>query len=74
MYDININMNNNCTQLETKQLFCGLLSLSQELAIVSAMVGAGGTLGAVIATRLCYMTTEDDSEPTDRPPPAHCLT
>ena len=24
------------------------------------MVGAGGTLGALIATRLCYMTTEDD--------------
>ena len=34
-----------------------------ELAIVSAMVGAGGTLGAVIATRLCYMTTEDDLLP-----------
>merc|ERR1719271_1538436 len=37
--------------------------IPQELAIVSAMVGAGGTLGAVIATRLCYMTTEDDLLP-----------
>merc|ERR1711933_125951 len=31
-----------------------------QLPVVSAMVGAGGTLGALIATRLCYMTTEDD--------------
>jgi len=37
--------------------------IPQELAIVSAMVGAGGTLGAVIATRLCYMTTEDELLP-----------
>merc|ERR1719301_387559 len=37
--------------------------IPQQLAIVSAMVGAGGTLGAVIATRLCYMTTEDDLLP-----------
>lgn len=34
--------------------------IPEQLAVVSAMVGAGGTLGAVIATRLCYMTTEDD--------------
>merc|ERR1712157_301780 len=34
--------------------------IPQQLPIVSAMVGAGGTLGALIATRLCYMTTEDD--------------
>merc|ERR1712100_440098 len=37
--------------------------IPQELVIVSAMVGAGGTLGAVIATRLCYMTTDDDLLP-----------
>merc|ERR1719421_2374466 len=37
--------------------------IPDELAVVSAMVGAGGTLGAVIATRLCYMTTEDDLLP-----------
>jgi NNP family nitrate/nitrite transporter-like MFS transporter len=37
--------------------------IPEELAIVSAMVGAGGTLGAVIATRLCYMTTDDDLLP-----------
>merc|ERR1719482_242953 len=37
--------------------------IPEQLAIVSAMVGAGGTLGAVIATRLCYMTTEDDLLP-----------
>jgi len=34
-----------------------------QLPVVSAMVGAGGTLGAVIATRLCYMTTEDELLP-----------
>jgi NNP family nitrate/nitrite transporter-like MFS transporter len=34
--------------------------IPQQLPVVSAMVGAGGTLGALIATRLCYMTTEDD--------------
>jgi len=33
--------------------------IPEQLPVVSAMVGAGGTLGAVIATRLCYMTTED---------------
>jgi NNP family nitrate/nitrite transporter-like MFS transporter len=37
--------------------------IPQQLPVVSAMVGAGGTLGAVIATRLCYMTTEDDLLP-----------
>lgn len=37
--------------------------IPEELAVVSAMVGAGGTLGALIATRLCYMTTEDDLLP-----------
>merc|ERR1719356_2428997 len=34
-----------------------------QLPVVSAMVGAGGTLGAVIATRLCHMTTEDELLP-----------
>jgi len=37
--------------------------IPEQLPVVSAMVGAGGTLGAVIATRLCYMTTEDDLLP-----------
>merc|ERR1719281_1867077 len=37
--------------------------IPEQLAVVSAMVGAGGTLGAVIATRMCYMTTEDDLLP-----------
>merc|ERR1719451_286075 len=32
--------------------------IPEQLAVVSAMVGAGGTLGAVIATRMCYMTTD----------------
>jgi NNP family nitrate/nitrite transporter-like MFS transporter len=33
--------------------------IPEQLPVVSAMVGAGGTLGAVVATRLCYMTVED---------------
>merc|ERR1719261_1431905 len=37
--------------------------IPEQLAIVSAMVGAGGTLGAIVATRLCYMTTEDELLP-----------
>jgi len=37
--------------------------IPEQLPVVSAMVGAGGTLGAVIATRLCYMTTEDELLP-----------
>jgi len=37
--------------------------IPQEVPVVSAMVGAAGTLGALIATRLCYMTTEDDLLP-----------
>jgi NNP family nitrate/nitrite transporter-like MFS transporter len=37
--------------------------IPEQLAVVSAMVGAGGTLGALIATRACYMTTEDDLLP-----------
>merc|ERR1719183_2415704 len=37
--------------------------IPEQLPVVSAMVGAGGTLGAVIATRTCYMTTEDDLLP-----------
>merc|ERR1719183_639390 len=37
--------------------------IPEQLPIVSAMVGAGGTLGALIATRMCYMTTEDDLLP-----------
>jgi len=34
--------------------------IPEEVPVVSAMVGAAGTLGALVATRLCYMTTEDD--------------
>jgi NNP family nitrate/nitrite transporter-like MFS transporter len=37
--------------------------IPEQLPIVSAMVGAGGTLGAVVATRMCYMTTDDDLLP-----------
>jgi NNP family nitrate/nitrite transporter-like MFS transporter len=37
--------------------------IPEQLPIVSAMVGAGGTLGAVVATRLCYMTTDDELLP-----------
>jgi nitrate/nitrite transporter NarK len=37
--------------------------IPEELAVVSAMVGAGGTLGAVIVTRACFMTTTDDLLP-----------
>jgi NNP family nitrate/nitrite transporter-like MFS transporter len=37
--------------------------IPQEVPVVSAMVGAAGTFGALIATRLCYMTTEDDLLP-----------
>merc|ERR1711933_57273 len=37
--------------------------IPEQLAVVSAMVGAGGTLGAVVATRTCYMTTDDDLLP-----------
>merc|ERR1719316_2661822 len=37
--------------------------IPREVPVVSAMVGAAGTLGALIATRLCYMTTEDDLLP-----------
>jgi nitrate/nitrite transporter NarK len=37
--------------------------IPEQLAVVSAMVGAGGTLGAVVATRACYMTTDDDLLP-----------
>merc|ERR1719223_776826 len=37
--------------------------IPEQLPVVSAMVGAGGTLGAVIITRLCFMTTEDELLP-----------
>merc|ERR1712176_1503111 len=37
--------------------------IPEQLAVVSAMVGAGGTLGALIATRMCYMTVEDELLP-----------
>lgn len=37
--------------------------IPEQLPVVSAMVGAGGTLGAVIATRMFYMTTDDDLLP-----------
>merc|ERR1712176_422871 len=37
--------------------------IPDELAVVSAMVGAGGTLGAVIATWAFYKYVEDDLLP-----------
>jgi hypothetical protein len=37
--------------------------IPKDLAIVSAMVGAGGTLGAVIATWSFYKNIEDELLP-----------
>merc|ERR1712137_214845 len=37
--------------------------IPEELAVVSAVVGAGGTLGAVIATWSFYKTVEDTKRP-----------